>query len=238
MRRILLALPVVLAVLAASAVRAPSAGASCVAVIVWHDVAYLGYSSTSLRPHPVRGRSLDGAVVPACNDTGGGPGSPTSVDAGSIAGVPPRVALLSQGDLYVPFGEFPQTPPFPVGFTQVDDRTRTCHVSSRLTLSGRAEPSIWGSVLVHGKSVFVDVHTRFTGLSRDGVPFVGWHQAVRIDAVRCGHEIVASAIERAGPWPPARPPRRRLGRTGEVVRASWRITRHGQRPRSWPSPRS
>jgi hypothetical protein len=194
-----------------SAVRTAPARASCAAVIVWHDTAYFGYATSGPRPHPVPGPRVRGAFQPGCNDTGGGLDSPTSVGARSIAGVPPRVALLWSGAIYVRVGEFPQMRLFPIRFGLVDDETRTCQVTARMTVSGRALPGVGEFDLADVRSsspvrlfdhrlfVFVDVHTRFAGLARNGLPFVGWRQALRIDAVRCGHKIVATRAVPAGP---------------------------------------
>jgi hypothetical protein len=50
----------------------------------------------------------------------------------------------------------------------------------------------------HRLSVLVDFHTRIAGLDRNGVPYIGRLQAVRIDALRCGHMIVATRVVPAG----------------------------------------
>ncbi|HEY2790344.1 MAG TPA: hypothetical protein VGI72_12900 [Gaiellales bacterium] len=54
-------------------------------------------------------------------------------------------------------------------------------------------------LLDHRLLVVVDGHTRIAGLDRYGVPYIGRRQAVRIDAVRCGHMIVATRIVPGGP---------------------------------------
>lgn len=212
MRRLPLVLTLALAAAAAvSAVRTAPARASCAAIIVWHDAPYFAYATSGPRPHPGPGPRVRGAVQPGCNDTGGGPGPPTPVGARSIAGVPPQVALLWSGGVYVPVGEFPQMREFPIRFGLVDDETRTCRVTAGMTLSGHALPGVGDVSLADVRSsspvrlfdhrlfVFVDVHTRFAGLARNGLPFVGWGQALRIDAVRCGHMIVATRVAPAGP---------------------------------------
>jgi hypothetical protein len=215
MRRLLLALTLALAATAVFAARPQAARASCVAVIVWHDTAYFGYSTSGVRPHPPPGPRVRGAVQPACNDTGGGAGSPTSVDARAIRGVPPQVGLVSNGGIYVPAGEFPQLPGFPIRFRPVDDATRTCRVTAHVTVSGHVLPAAGEVDLADVRStrplplfdqrlsVLVDVHTRIAGLDRNGVPYIGRLQAVRIDALRCGHMIVATRIVPAGPIAPA-----------------------------------
>ena len=157
MRRALIVLTLVLAAPAVSAVRAAPARASCAAIVVWHDTAYFAYATSGPRPHPVPGARVRGAVEPACNDTGGGPGQPTSVGARSIAGVPPQVALLSGGGIYVPVGEFPQLPGFPIRFGLVDDATRTCRLGPALTLTGRAVPGTGRIVLADVRSSIAEL---------------------------------------------------------------------------------
>ena len=102
MRRALLVLTLALVAAAVAAVRPAPARASCAAVIVWHDTAYFGYPTPGRRPPP--GPRVHGVVEPGCNDTGGSVPSPTPVGAHAIAGVPPQVALLSTGGVYVPAG--------------------------------------------------------------------------------------------------------------------------------------
>jgi hypothetical protein len=213
MRNTLLACTIVLAAAAALfAARPQAARASCAAVIVWHDTAYFGSAASG--PHPLPGPRVRGAVEPGCNDTGGGAGSPSSVSARSTAGVPPQVALLSGGLIYVPAGEFPQLRGFPIRSGHVDDMTRTCRVTAHVTAFGHALPGAGEVDLAdvrasrplrlfdHRLSVLVDVHTRVRGLDRYGVPYIGQRQAVRIAAVRCGHMIVARSIVPGGPIAP------------------------------------
>lgn len=113
--------------------------------------------------------------------------------------------------IYVRVGEFPQMRVFPIRFGLLDDETRTCRVTARVTVSGHALPGVGEVDLADVRSsspvrlfdhrlfVLVDVHTRFAGLARNGLPFVGWGQALRIDAVRCGHKIVATRAVPTGP---------------------------------------
>jgi len=228
MRRALLVLTLALAAAAAVAtVRPAPARASCVAVIVWHDTAYFGYPTPGGRPPP--GHRVHGVVEPGCNDTGGSVPSPTPVGAHAIAGVPPQVALLSTGGVYVPAGVFPQLPGFPIRPARVDDELRTCHVTAHVTASGHVLPGPGEVSLAdvrssrplrlfdHRLSVVVDVHTRIAGLDRYGVPYIGRRQAVRIDAVRCGHMIIATRIVPGGPIAPA-------ATAEDVLGADWRGT--------------
>lgn len=197
----------VLALLAATAlstgwnVAAPApAAASCAEVVVWHDTAYFRYAGSE--PHPPPGVGLPGAVAPGCNDTGGDPPSPTQVDARAIAGVPPAVALIFGHSILVAPGYFPQVPGFPIRWgPPVADETETCRISGALTLAGRAHPTPGRlDIRTSGRLIdlIVDVHTRFTGLARNGLPYIGDGQAVRIEAVRCGGKTVARRISAAG----------------------------------------
>jgi hypothetical protein len=226
MRRALVVLTLVLAAAAAvAAVRPAPARASCVAVVVWHDTAYFGYPTPGVRPRP--GRPVRGVVEPGCNDTGGGVPSPTPVGARAIAGVPPQVALLSAGGVYVPAGVFPQLPGFPVRPGRVRDATRTCHVTAHVTASGHVLPGPGVVDLADVRSsrplqlvdqrlfVVVDGHTRIAGFDRYGVPYIGQGQAVRIAAVRCGHMIVATRIVPGGPIAP-------VATAEDVLGADWR----------------
>jgi hypothetical protein len=140
--------------------------------------------------------------------------SPSPVGARAIAGVPPQLALLSTGGVHVPTGVFPQLPGFPIRSGPVDDETQTCHVTANVRASGHVLPGSGEVDLADVRSsrplqlvdhrllVLVDVHTRIAGLDRYGVPYIGRRQAVRIDAVRCGHMIVATRIVPGGPITP------------------------------------
>jgi hypothetical protein len=100
-------------------------------------------------------------------------------------------------------------------------------------LTARAQPAP-GFLTVDGPSggqavdVYVDVHTRITGLSRHGLPYIGKGQRVRIDAVRCGRELLARRIAAPGPIVP-------LTTAEDVLGAGWRggpsletsVRRHG-----------
>ena len=102
-----------------------------------------------------------------------------------------------------------------------------------MKLTARAQPAP-GFLTVDGPSggqavdVYVDVHTRITGLSRHGLPYIGKGQRVRIDAVRCGRELLARRIAAPGPIVP-------LTTAEDVLGAGWRggpsletsVRRHG-----------
>ncbi len=203
MRRALALLTTAVAIGWSVAAPAPAA-ASCAEVVVWHDTAYFPYATSGRQPHPAPGVRLPGAVAPGCNDTGGDPPPPTRVDARAIAGVPPGVALRFGHAILVAPGYFPQVRGFPIRWRRVDDGTATCQISGALTLAGRAQPTP-GVLTLRARRLIdlvVDVHTRFAGLERNGLPYVGDGQAVRIEAVRCGAKIVARRISAAGPHVP------------------------------------
>jgi hypothetical protein len=216
-RRIAL-VALVLAGLAGGAVAPPSAHASCAYILVWHDRAYSGFGGPNQRPVEA-GQPVTGALFPACNDTGGANEHPTSAPARRVAGVPPSVVLLSGHETVAAFGYFPQLPGFPVdnGAPPVDE-TRGCRLGGLVRISGPAGLGL-GLINVHVRrttvhlhhllrgsaQIFVDLHTRFSGLSRHGLPYVGQGQLVRVNARFCkvpgsiGNKIVARRISAAGP---------------------------------------
>jgi hypothetical protein len=78
-------------------------------------------------------------------------------------------------------------------------------------VSGRARPGAGDLALADVRAsrhlqltdgrlaVFVTAHTRVAGLTRHGVVDIGRRQGLRIRAIRCGHDIVATRIVPAGP---------------------------------------
>jgi hypothetical protein len=216
-------------VTAAGGVTPAPALASCASFTVWHDTAYSQYWSAAAGPRLQQGAALRGAVAPGCNDTGGAVPSPAPVGARAIVGVSPAVAIRSQGLLLVASGYFPQLPGFPlVPRAAPYDATRTCRLGPALTLTGRALPGVGRLVLADVRSsrperlsdhllinLEVDVHTRITGLARNGLPYVGEGQRVRIAARRCGGSLVARTITPAGPIV-------RASTAEDVLGAGWR----------------
>jgi Family of unknown function (DUF6281) len=202
-----------MATLAAAAMAggAERAEASCIRVVVWHDTAYFDYSSLDQIPGARAGTALDGALIPDCNDTGGSPGAPSHVDATRLAGLPPDVAIVSEGEVLVSTGYLPQTPGFPLkreGSTPLDE-TGNCVVGPARTVDGTVETALYG-VSVRRPSggldnLLVDSHTKVVGLRRHGLPFIGHGQRVHIVAVPCqmeganGPKIIARRITAAGP---------------------------------------
>jgi hypothetical protein len=214
----------VLAGLAGSAVAPTAAVAGCAYVIVWHDRAYSGFGGPKQLPVKA-GRPVTGALFPACNDTVGSDVHATSAPARRVIGIPSSVVLLSGDETVAAFGYFPQRPDFPVsnGAPPMDE-THGCRLGGPVRLTGPATMGFAGFLSVHVASstvhlhhllrgaaqVFVDLHTRFSGLSRNGLPYVGQGQPVRVDARFCkvpgsiGNTLVA----------------RRIAAAGQVVRAS------------------
>ena len=91
------------------AVRAPDrADASCMEIVVWRDVAYAVPWNPADLPPIDTGRHLRGAVEPDCADTGGPAAAPTPVQASSIDGVPPSVAIWAFGGPLIASGYFPE----------------------------------------------------------------------------------------------------------------------------------
>src|SRR3954447_2142050 len=91
MRRVFLVLAAG-AVLAAVAAPAPVASASCVSTVQWRGGLYVGLLMDGTKPLRLGGK-LRGAVVPACNDTGGPAGSPEPVNIRRVRDVPPRLVV-------------------------------------------------------------------------------------------------------------------------------------------------
>jgi hypothetical protein len=211
----------VLAGLVGGAVAPPAARASCGFIVVWHDRAYSGYwgrGQVDARPDAV----IHGAEEPGCNDTVGADEHPTAVPARKIAGIPPSVAILSGGEPLVAYGYFPGVPGFPLdaGGPPADE-TAGCRLGGPVRLTGPADVGL-GAIGVHvnqstvhlhhllrgSAQVFIDARTSFDGLQRDGFPYLGQGQLVRVDARFCkvpgsiGTKIVARRIAAAGPIVP------------------------------------
>lgn len=207
--------------LAGGAVEPPSAHAACAYILVWHDRAYAGFGGPN-QPPVEAGQPVAGARFPVCNDTVGANEHATSAPARRVAGIPPSVALLTGHETVAAFGYFPQLPGFPVddGAPPVDE-TRGCRLGGPVRISGPAalglglmsvhvrQATVHLHHLVRGSAqIFVDRHTTFTALSRNGLPYVGQGQLVRVDARFCkvpgsiGTKIVARRIAPAGPIVP------------------------------------
>lgn len=226
MKRVLWMLVLAAAVSMSAGAAVPDrAFAGCAVAVVWHDTSYFQYWGRGEAPSAYPGQRLQGAVVPGCNDTGGSTPAPTSVGARAIRGVPTAVAIRSHGVLLIAPGYVPQAPGFPLTRpgARVEDETRNCRLGAPLTLSGRALPDPGRLNLGDVRSsrplrlsghefidLVIDGRTRLTGLTRDGVPYVGNGQAVRIQGQFCrvpgsvGPVVIARRI-----WP-----------DGQIVRPS------------------
>ena len=204
--------------MAAGGLTPAPAFAACANLVVWHDTAYSEEWTTAHGPHAAATARLHGVVLPGCNDTGGPTPAPTRVEARRIAGVPPPVAFLADQKIFVAAGYFPQLPGFPLVRTGAPaaDATRTCTLGPALVVTGSARPGTGRLTLGHVRSSLperlfdhmlinleVDAHTRITGLSRNGLPYIGTGQRVRIAARRCGGSVIARTITPAGPIVPA-----------------------------------
>ena len=215
MRRIAI-VAAVLAGLAGTGVAAPPAHASCIFVIVWHDRVYFAADTPETLPRP--GAPVRGAVEPDCADTGGPARPPTPIAARRIAGVPPSLALLARDTVLVPSGYFPQVANVLTGATLPTDETRGCTLGGPVRITGPARTAFGfinvrvdaSTVHLHhllrgSAQIFVDGHTRIDGLVRNGQPYIGDGQLVRVDARFCkvpgsiGTKIVGRRIVAAGP---------------------------------------
>ena len=215
-------------VTAAGGVTPAPAVASCAYFTVWHDTAYSQYWSAAAAPRVNQGAALRRAVAPGCNDTGGATPAPSPVGARAIVGVPPAVAIRSQGMVMVATGYFPQLPGFPLVPRPAPVGTSTCRPGRALVLTGRALPGTGQMVLADVRSsrpvplsdhelinLEVDAHTRITGLARNGLPYIGTGQRVRIAARRCGGSVIARTITPAGPIV-------RASTAEDILGADWR----------------
>jgi len=215
MRRIAL-LVAVLAGLAGSGLAAPPAHASCIFVVVWHDRVYFAVNTPETLPHP--GAPVRGALEPDCNDTGGPARPPTPIAARRIVGVPASLALLARDTVLVPSGYFPQVANVLTGATLPTNETRGCTLGGPVRITGPARTAFGfisvrvDSSTVHlhhllrgSAQVYLDGHTRIDGLVRNGQPYIGEGQLVRVDALFCkvpgsiGTKIVGRRIVPAGP---------------------------------------
>jgi hypothetical protein len=206
----------VLAGLAGGGAAPSAAHAACMFVLVWHDRVYVATGTPETQPQP--GAAVRGAVESNCNDNGEPARPPTPIAARRIAGVPPGVALLARDTALVASGYFPEVTNFLTGATMPTDETRGCALGGRVRIVGPAHPG-FGLIdvtvdrttvrlhhLVHGAAqMFPDGRTRFEGLQRNGLPYLGEGQRVRVDARFCrvpgsiGTKIVARRISPAGP---------------------------------------
>jgi hypothetical protein len=223
-RGLMIGVAVASAVVSFGAVPAPDrADASCIAVVVWHDVAYAGPWNPADLPPIDTGRQLRGAVAPDCADTGGPPGTPTPVRAAAIRGIPTAVAIWAFGGPMVAPGYFPSQPGFPIAPAggRPDDETVGCRLGNAVTVDGTADVGFGGlSVVVSHSSqplrltggrvltdLFLDDHTRIVGSSREGLPYIGEGQKVHVDAITCqvkgaiGPKIVARRVVASGSVP-------------------------------------
>jgi hypothetical protein len=196
--------------------------AGCAVAVVWHDTSYFQYWGRGQAPSTDPGPRLGDAVEAGCNDTGSIP-PPTSVGARAIRGVPTAVAILSQGGILIAPGYLSQVAGFPLARpgAPVKDATRNCRLGAPLRLSGRALPVTGRLNLGDVRSsrhlrlsdhelidLVIDGRTQLTGLTRDGTPYVGSGQVVRINGRLCrvagsvGPLVVARRIAAAGPIVP------------------------------------
>jgi hypothetical protein len=218
MRRMLLVLPL-LATAAGWGVAAPGpARAGCAFIAVRHDIAYVGSWSRRSDPDIRPGASLRGVIEPGCSDVAGEPADPSTPEhARAIVGVPADVAMLVRGQMMVAIGYQPQAPGFPVRMPRVDE-LHGCGPRAAVSLSGVARARSVGINVAQVRAsrpvpladhilieLLIDSNTRITGLARNGIPYIGDGQRVRIAALLCrrpgadGPIVVARRIAADGP---------------------------------------
>jgi hypothetical protein len=234
MRRLVVVVAL-LAALAGGGATAPAARAGCAFIVVWHDRAYWQVGGGPAQADP-GGTALEGAMAPTCNDTVGADEHATPVAARSIPGIPRPVAIFAEGSGLVASGYVIERYPLGSNGTGVAivDETRGCVLGGPVRITGRTHlgfglinVSVDNSTvplhhLASGMAqIFPDGHTRFDGLSRNGFPYIGEGQLVRVDARFCkvpgstGNKIVARRIAPAGPIVPA-------ATAEDVLGADWR----------------
>ncbi len=217
LRIVLLAAVAAMAVAATASQGAAPARASCAPVIGWRGGAYFGGFVRRDGARPA-GR-LSRGTIPGCNDTGGADEPDTPVAVRRVAGVDPRIAVWAGGDLYVAAGYFPQLPGFPLARWHVD-RGRSCRERASVSVVARTQsgsPGVVSATLLRavpqlrwprGHRLFagdvdIDSKTRFAGLRRAGLPYLGPGQRIRARALACrrshGWTLVLRSVRPAGP---------------------------------------
>jgi hypothetical protein len=172
------------------------------------------------------------------------------VPAHAIDGVPSSVAIWAFGAPMIASGFFPQLSGFPIAphGRRLDDETSGCRLGGALTVDGTAEVAFGNlSVVVSHSSrplrltggrvltdLFVDGHRRMTGLSRDGLPYIGDGQRVHVIARICqvkgavGPKIVAAGSSRLVRSRRVRASLSSSARTGPARRAGRSARRDGR----------
>jgi hypothetical protein len=232
MSRIVLVVALV-AGLTGGAITPQRARASCAFFVVWHDRAYMASGGLG-ETLPEPGARVRGVVEPGCNDTGGANEHPTPVAARRVNRLSPGTALRVRDSVLVAYGYLPQVADFLTGKTLPSDETRGCTLGGPVRITGRTRVAFGfvsvdvdaSTVHLHhllrgAAQIFVDGSTHIDGLARNGLPYIGIGQLVRVDARFCkvpgstGPKIVARRIAAAGPI--VRPPT-----AEDVLGADWR----------------
>lgn len=187
----------------------PAAGNSCVDRVIWNGTEYSGGGMT---PGRVRhdGRLGEGEQ-PVCGEGGCVEPASTGVEVLRLAGISPEVAVgvLNGGSqFYLAPGYFPQLPSHPLHRAIYGpqpgrpDEKRGFSCGPRFLLKGKlASPAAWGALFLvevdasehdvgrydegGGVPIFVYSGTEFTGVERNGLPFVEEDDRIAIEAREC-----------------------------------------------------
>jgi hypothetical protein len=171
-------------------------GGACAAAVMWDGMVYLGTGVDAGKG--LRSAELieDEFVQPGCNDGGGSePDRTTSVFA--IRGVPPELAVIDGGSLYVNTGYFTELRDHPLHELLGRDRRRRMR-GEPCTVEGRVGPTVWGKTVRTERGevdISVEPSTEIEGLDRAGHPYVEEGQALRIEGRCRGEYVRARRIE-------------------------------------------
>jgi hypothetical protein len=169
---------------------------SCAAAVAWDGMIYLGTSIDAGKG--LRSAELieDEFVLPGCNDGGGHePDRTTSVFA--IRGVPPELAVIDGGSLYLNTGYFTELRDHPLHELLGRDRRRRAR-GKPCTVEGSVGPTVWQKTVRTDRGemdLVVDARTEIEGLDRAGHPYVEEGQELRIEGRCRGDLVLARSIE-------------------------------------------
>lgn len=164
---------------------------SCISMVVWNGTRYTGGVGELYAP--VRfGEPLGTGFVPACNDTNLSDEEDVPVTIVPIADVSPQVAVGALGteSPYFAPGYLVQSPAHPLHdavYRRDPDETQGFRCDEPRAIGGRVDftPGFGTVIRVrglgeasasllrpHDNLVFVDAATEYSGLNRDGIPFL------------------------------------------------------------------
>jgi Family of unknown function (DUF6281) len=185
--------------------------ASCVPLLEWHDATYWGG-----QPGKVKlGESLGEATEPGCADTGGAEPAENEVEVFAIEGVDPAVAFATRPDfVFLAEGYVLESPAHPLheliygregSPAPPEERCGNPATAEATAVESAAYGLIFRVTDVAGgdavfrqtgeREVVFDAETAFSGLKRNGVPYVAAGDRFELRARPCkqGGEITLVA---------------------------------------------